>query len=198
MITYERTRSLLDSGYAKSGLNVPELAEAIRILEYVRRDATAGLQRAQEQLRAQVTALQARNKDLEAYAYMVAHDLKDPLAVMVVTADLITDIPDLTRQKLKEYLEQIKSTAYEMNGIITNLLLFTELTRAEAPITPVDLASVVANVLDRLSHLIKEKPGSDRPPAGLAGGHRVRTLDRGSLAQLPQQCHQTWGTAAAR
>jgi two-component system, sensor histidine kinase and response regulator len=156
MLTNERSRSFLESRYGKPGLKIPELVEAPGIFEFVRRDAFDELQRAHESLRAQAAVLQARNRDLEAYAHMVAHDLKDPLTALVVTADLLTDIPDITRLELKEYLHQIKSTAYDMNGTIKSLLLFTEVTRADAPVGPVDMAAVVANVLDRLSYLIKE------------------------------------------
>ncbi|MGD0879316.1 MAG: HAMP domain-containing sensor histidine kinase [Anaerolineales bacterium] len=88
---------------------------------------------------------------------MVAHDLKDPLTVMIVTSDLISDIPNLTRNELKEYLEQIRFTAYDMNRIIDNLLLFAEVSKAEAPVEPVDMARVVAKIRKRLSYMIKER-----------------------------------------
>jgi signal transduction histidine kinase len=102
-------------------------------------------------------ALLAQNKELEIYAHMVAHDLKDPLTVMVVTSDLISEVPDLTRQELKDYLKQIRFSAYEMNRIIDNLLLFAEVSKAEAPLEPVDMARVVANIRKRLGYMIKER-----------------------------------------
>jgi two-component system, sensor histidine kinase and response regulator len=102
-------------------------------------------------------ALQAQNKELEIYAHMVAHDLKDPLTVMVVTSDLISEVPDLTRQELKDYLKQIRLSAYDMNRIIDNLLLFAEVSKAEAPLEPVDMALVVANIRKRLGYMIKER-----------------------------------------
>jgi two-component system, sensor histidine kinase and response regulator len=101
--------------------------------------------------------LQAKNKELEIYAHMVAHDLKDPLTVMVVTSDLIRDIPDLTPKELKEYLQQIRFSAYDMNRIIDNLLLFAEVSKAEAPVEPVDMARAVANIRKRLHYMIDER-----------------------------------------
>src|SRR5271157_749075 len=125
-------------------------------MEDVIRDTFEDLQRSKEKLREREAALQARNKELEAYAHMVAHDLKDPLAVVVITSDLIADVPDLTRQELKEHMRQIRSTAYEMNRIIDNLLLLALVSKAEVPVKPVDMAWIVTNVQDRLSHMIKE------------------------------------------
>jgi signal transduction histidine kinase len=53
-------------------------------------------------------------------------------------------------------MQQIRFTAYEMNGIINNLLLFAEVSRAEVPVEPVDMAKVVTNVRNRLGVMIKE------------------------------------------
>lgn len=156
MISNERSWTLIGSRYKQPGLKVPELDKSARTPESVCREARDDHPLTQEQLCERATALQAQNMELEAYTHMVAHDLKDPLTALIVTSDLITDIPDLTGQELKEYLHQIKVTAYEMNRIINNLLFFAEVSKAEAPVGPVNMAGVVAKVRDRLSHLIKE------------------------------------------
>ena len=129
MRSYLRNRDLMKPAPQNSGLGLPELAET----------------------------LQAQNKELEIYASMVAHDLKDPLTVMIVTSDLISDVPDLTRKELKEYLQQIRYSAYDMNRIIDNLLLFAEVSKAQAPVEPVDMARVVENIRKRLDYMIKER-----------------------------------------
>jgi light-regulated signal transduction histidine kinase (bacteriophytochrome) len=77
--------------------------------------------------------------------------------VMIVTSDLITDIPDLTRQELRENMQQIRSTAYEMNSIINNLLLFAEVRHVALLIEPVEMAKAVVNVRNRLSYMIKKQ-----------------------------------------
>jgi signal transduction histidine kinase len=93
----------------------------------------------------QVAALEARNKELEEYAHTIAHDLKELLTALIMNADLIKDAPDLTGEELREYLLQTKSSAYEMRSIITSLLLFAEVSKAEAPRGAVHMAQVVAN-----------------------------------------------------
>jgi len=108
-------------------------------------------------LRERVRALEARNRELKEYAHMVAHDLKVPLTILIMTADLLKDVPDLTREESNECLLQIKSIAYEMNSIVDNLLLFAEVSRAEAPRSAVQMDRIVVNVRTRLNYLIKEQ-----------------------------------------
>jgi two-component system sensor histidine kinase/response regulator len=169
MASYKQRPSLLEFLYKKPGMKLPELAEVPGIPEGVMLEAFDDLQGSQEQLREQVVALQARNKELEAFAHMIAHDLKDSLAVMVLTSNLILDIPNLTRQELKEYLQQIGSTAYDMSRIINNLLLFAEVSKVEAPVELVDMTWVVENVQNRLSHMVKEYQGQINLPEAWPG-----------------------------
>jgi signal transduction histidine kinase len=108
-------------------------------------------------LRGQVSALQTRNRHLEEYIDMVAHDLKEPLVVMAFTSNLITNIPDLSGEKLKEYLRQMGQTADEMKRIINNLKHFSEVSEAEAFFETVHMSDVMTNVQGRLSLLIREQ-----------------------------------------
>jgi len=151
-----RPQSISDFQSRKPDVNLLELAETPMMSEGVRWDSLRNLQHSHEQLREMLSDLRARNKELEAYDHMLAHDLKDPLTIMISAADLITDVPDLTGQELKECMQQIKYTAYEMNSIINSLLLFAEVSKAEVPVEPVNMAKVVANVRNRLGTMIKE------------------------------------------
>ena len=152
----KRPQSIPDFQSRKPDVNLLDLVETPMISEGTRRDSLSDLQYSHEQLRKLLSDLRARNKELEAYDHMLAHDLKDPLTIMIAAADLITDVPDLTSQELKECMQQIRSTAYEMNSIINNLLIFAEVSKAEVPVEPVDMAKVVASVRNRLSTMIKE------------------------------------------
>jgi signal transduction histidine kinase len=159
MTSYEQrlSSSLLEFQYRKPSVTLPEISEARETFTRLTQSVFEDLQRSNVQLREQVSALEARNKELEDYAHTVAHDLKEPLTVLILTADLIKDVPDLTGEEVSEWLLQMKSTAYEMRSIVKNLLLFAEVSRAEAPRGSVRMAEVVANVRARLSYMIKEK-----------------------------------------
>ncbi len=117
------------------------------------------LVRTENQLREDAVSLKARNEELDAYAHTVAHNLKNPLSVIITAADVINEVANLTRKELKDFLLQIKSTAFEMNNIIDNLLLLSEVRKVESPLEPVDMARVVDNVGNRLKYLIKEYRG---------------------------------------
>ena len=157
MTSYEQRLSLPEFQYREPIATLPEIPEGPETFERLTRVVFDELQRSNVQLREHVTALKARNKELEDYAHTVAHDLKEPLTVLILTADLIKDVPDLTGEEVSEWLLQIKSTAYEMRSIVKNLLLFAEVSKVEAPRGSVHMAQVVANVRARLSHMIKEK-----------------------------------------
>jgi len=157
MTSYEKRALLLELLFRKSGLSLPELVEDQGFLEDLVQDVFEDLQQSRQDLRGQVSALQTRNRHLEEYVDMVAHDLKEPLVVMAFTSNLITSIPDLSGEKLKEYLRQMGQTANDMKRIINNLKHFSEVSEAEAPLEAVRMAEVVANVQGRLSHLIREQ-----------------------------------------
>jgi two-component system, sensor histidine kinase and response regulator len=152
MVSYKEQQSLSEFIHKEPGVNLPVLAESPEIP----RDVFYDLQRSNVELCQQVTALQVRNKELESYAYMLAHDLKDPLNVMVMASELINDIPDLSPQELQECLRQISSVAFGMDRIINNLLLFAEVSRAKVPLETLDMTEVVANVRNRLCTMIKK------------------------------------------
>jgi len=154
---YDQRISLPEYPYGKPGVSLPEMTEAPEPLGYLIREVFDDLAPSKSQLREQVTDLEARNQELEEYAHTVAHDLKIPLTVLIMTADMIKDVPDLSGEESKECLQQIKSIAYEMNSIIDNLLLFAEVSKAEAPRESVHMDRVVANVQTRLSCMIRKQ-----------------------------------------
>lgn len=157
MTAYEQRISLLEFLYRKPGVSLPDVPGDPETLARLIRDVFDDLQRSKAQLREQVTALEVRNRELEEYAQTVAHDLKEPLTVLIMTADLIKNIPDLTGEEVREFLLQTRSSAYEMRNIIKSLLLFAEVSKEEAPRGAVQMAEVVANVQARLSYMIRER-----------------------------------------
>jgi len=158
MEPYEQRVPILEFLFRKPVLNLPRFSEEVpNNLEDQIQNTFDDLQRSQVQLSKHITTLQSKNKELEAYAATVAHDLKEPLAVLILTSNLINRISDLPHEELQEYLGQIRSTAYQMNAIVNNILHFTKVSKAEAPIEPVDMAQVVTNVLNRLNVIVKER-----------------------------------------
>lgn len=156
MESYEKHVPVLDFLSRKISMNSQWFSEAPEDLEAVIQEAFDELEHSKSELSLYVATLQSQNKELKAYAHTVAHDLKIPLNVMVLISHLITEKPDLTHEELKGYARQISATVYKMDKIIDNLLLFAKVSHAEVPVEAVDMSVVLENVIERLSHLIKE------------------------------------------
>jgi signal transduction histidine kinase len=157
MISNDERVSLLEFLFRETGMSLPELAEDPGVLEDMVQDVFDDLQRTKVRLLGQISALQARNRDLEDYVHMVAHNLKEPLAVFAITSNLIASIPDTSNKKFNEYMGQMGLTAQEMKRIINGLLLFARVNQAEAPVSAMDMERVVAHVQVRLDHLIRQQ-----------------------------------------
>jgi two-component system, sensor histidine kinase and response regulator len=104
----------------------------------------------------QVDVLRARNRELAAYDHTIAHNLKDPLSVILATTDAIFHITDLTPEELRTYLMQIHTTAQAMDDMIDNMLLLSELGEVDVPLGPLDMAEIVSHARSRLVHLIQQ------------------------------------------
>jgi signal transduction histidine kinase len=157
MISRKEGVSLVELLFRESGMSLPELAEDPRRLVDILQNYLEDLQRSKIQMLGQISALRARNKDLEEYVHMVTHDLKEPLAVLAITSNLVTNASDPNSGNFPEYVQQMGTTAREMKRIINNLLHFAKVSQAEAPVGPVDMGEILTNVQDRLSHLIREQ-----------------------------------------
>ncbi|HEX9107776.1 MAG TPA: MASE3 domain-containing protein, partial [Longimicrobiales bacterium] len=141
-------------------LSREQLSEYAAVLEL----RNAELRRSEQLLREDALVLQRRNEELDAYAHTVAHDLKNPLAVIGAASGTIADFPDLPREKVQGLLRRIQSTTLSMSGIVDDLLLLAQVRRVEAPCGPVDMARVVARVRDRLSEAIRERAATVLEP----------------------------------
>jgi signal transduction histidine kinase len=157
MQSYKHRIRLLEFLHRKPGLKITEASEDPEILSDLILNVFDDLMRSKVELNNQVAALQIRNKDLEAYAHMVAHDLKEPLTAMIVTSNLISRLANPTNEELTEYLRQIGLTAYEMNRIVNSMLLLAEVSKADVPVGFVQMARVVENVQERFSYIIRQQ-----------------------------------------
>lgn len=114
--------------------------------------------KAEEALRRYAIELQARNEDLDAFAHTVAHDLKSPLGYIVGFAHVLEEDYDaLPAEERRSYLRMIARTGHKMSNIIDELLLLAGVRKIEdMERVPVDVASIVAEALQRLAPMIEE------------------------------------------
>jgi PAS domain S-box-containing protein len=97
------------------------------------------------------TELQAANRELEAFAYSVSHDLRAPLRHMIGFAELLQKrSSSILDDKGRRYLTMILESAQGMGNLIDDLLTFSRIGRAETQMTGVNLDQLVKEVLGDL------------------------------------------------
>ncbi len=95
--------------------------------------------------------------DLNAYAYTVAHDLKNPVGIIIGFAEILErDLDIVPLQDISDFARAIIRSGHKLIGIIDELLLFAQVQSAEVETGPLDMAAVVAEALFRLDHLKAE------------------------------------------
>jgi PAS domain S-box-containing protein len=86
---------------------------------------------------------EAASRELEAFSYSVAHDLRAPLRGMNGFAQiLLADYADKLDAEGKDYLLEIHSSAQKMGALIDALLGLSRVTRSDWKPEPVDLSAL--------------------------------------------------------
>ncbi len=115
------------------------------------------LKKSEEILRQYTVELQTRNEDLDAFAHTVAHDLKSPISNIVICCSLFEEHDtNCLDEEQRELLATVEDTAYKMNSIINELLLLAEVRKVDVEVESLDMARIVAEVKQRLSHMVEE------------------------------------------
>jgi PAS domain S-box-containing protein len=99
-------------------------------------------------LEKRTTELQATNKELEAFAYSVSHDLRAPLRHIVGYTELLQkNATSILDEKNRRYTVMILESAKRMGNLIDDLLAFSRIGRTEARETMVSLEQLVKEAL---------------------------------------------------
>ena len=97
------------------------------------------------------------NKELDDFAYIVSHDLKEPLrGIYNYSAFLKEDYIDILDEEGKSKLETLERLSKRMEALINSILYFARLGRNEDIMTPVDINTVLTSTLENMQSLLKE------------------------------------------
>lgn len=110
--------------------------------------------------------LQTQNTDLNAYAHFVAHDLKNPLSVVLGYAEfLLEDYAEIPPAKAQEYLNIIVTKSRKTISIVNGLLMLAKVQNLQMELEPVEMGNVVQEVLERLAWSIAEQQAQIQMPS---------------------------------
>ncbi len=109
------------------------------------------------ELHRQVRALERSNKDLEDFAYIASHDLKEPLRGLANNAAFLReDLEGNLDQNAAKRLSRIVFLSNKMEKLIDNLLSFSRLSRCEFTLDTTDISKIAHNVVRDLDTSLRE------------------------------------------
>jgi len=102
--------------------------------------------------------LEVANKELEAFAYSVSHDLRAPLrSIDGFNQALIEEYQDKLDEEGKVYLHRVRSAAQRMAHLIDDMLKLSRVSLTEMNIAEVDLNKIAQEVADELCETQPER-----------------------------------------
>jgi signal transduction histidine kinase len=156
---------IVKSAYSLSSMP-QSVGRVLREFEHIqlRENAESALREANSQLEKIVAerteALVASNRSLEKFAYLVSHDLQEPLRMVTSYLQLIDRRagPKLNPDE-KEFLNQAVNGAKRMREMLDSILTYSRLQIQEPNEETIDLNEIVDSVLQHLAPLIRQKNG---------------------------------------
>ncbi|WP_322516010.1 ATP-binding protein [Rhodopseudomonas palustris] len=135
-----------------------------------------------EQLESANRELSRSNDELESFAYVAAHDLKEPLRHIEAFAGLLSDLlaPE-AKAKLNVMVSGIEASSRRLRALINDLAEYSRVGRQARPLAPISLNEVLSEVLADLKPILQ-----DTRAAVTAGDLPVVLCDASQIRQLLQ------------
>jgi signal transduction histidine kinase len=109
------------------------------------------------ELQRQIEAREELIADLEAFSHMVAHDLRNPLASVMMSISMVLELMSHTLDEdTLEYLGIARDMAERMGVIIRELLVLASVRQKDVTLVIVDMDEIAKNALKILSYQIDQ------------------------------------------
>ncbi|MDZ8187822.1 MAG: ATP-binding protein [Nostoc sp. ChiSLP02] len=102
--------------------------------------------------------LEEANSALEAFAYSISHDLQEPLrAIRGFATILLEDYDTVLNSAGQDLLHRIANNVERMDNLLLDLLEYSRLSRIDLPLQPINLNSLIKQVLNQLEVSLQQK-----------------------------------------
>lgn len=102
--------------------------------------------------------LQRSNEDLQRFAHIASHDLKEPARkIRIISSELLSDFGHAMPDEAKSMILNIESAAQRMYSMIEGILQYSSLAETEQAIVDVDLNEIIAEILVDLEISIHQR-----------------------------------------
>jgi PAS domain S-box-containing protein len=112
---------------------------------------------AEDQLKLYNEQLKDKNKELEQFAYIASHDLKEPLRKIVAFGDIVLNNFKTGGERTEEYIKKMQAASHRMMTLINDLLAFSKISNENVLFEQTDLNKVIEQVKDDIEDLIKSR-----------------------------------------
>ncbi len=105
----------------------------------------------EELVKERTAALETSNRELEAYSYSIAHDLRTPLrGIISFSQVLIDDACDKLNDDERDSLNRIIKAGSRMSNLIEDILKLSRISRSKLKRVKIDLSSLAMEVFDEV------------------------------------------------
>ncbi|HEX2099961.1 MAG TPA: ATP-binding protein [Candidatus Synoicihabitans sp.] len=172
------TAYLLATRVVPIALRLPSPEALRRVNEDLRREVSVRVA-AEAELSRKADALAQSNRDLQQFAYVASHDLREPLRMVSSYCQLLREeAGDRVGPAAARYIDYAVKGASRMQSLVEAMLTYSLLSSQELALREVDLEETVQEALESLGLAIAE--------AGATVTHDPMPVIRGDSSQLGQ------------
>jgi PAS domain S-box-containing protein len=114
------------------------------------------LKETEQQLLAKSQELELKNHELEKFASIASHDLREPLRKIITFSGMLTaENSETLNERSRAYLEKIVSSSERMQNLIDDILEFSSLSAGNIHFEKVNVSAVVERVLSDIEVQVK-------------------------------------------
>jgi len=146
---------IVENGKAISSVgivvDITQEKKAAEMLEEKIRQRTRELQEANE-------SLARSNQQLEQFAHVASHDMKEPIRKIVMFIDrLNSELQSVHTPQTKAYVEKVLKSAYRLTNMVEGVLAYASINAAEEKVEPVDLNKIIKDIESDLELVIQQR-----------------------------------------